>query len=48
MAKESYNAGETQNGSLGIAEDGAAPALRADDHPAALARIAREGGARRV
>lgn len=37
MAKELYNAGERQAGGLGIGTDGAAPCLRADDHPAAVA-----------
>lgn len=45
MAKELYNAGERQAGGLGIGTDGAAPCLRADDHPAA---VAMRGGVRRV
>ena len=46
MAKELYNAGERQAGGLGIGTDGAAPCLRADDHPAAVAL--RRGGVCRV
>lgn len=37
MAKEIYNAGVRRAGGLGIGTDGAAPCLRADDHPAAVA-----------
>lgn len=37
MAKELYNSGERQAGGLGIGTDGAAPCLRADDRPAAVA-----------
>lgn len=37
IAKEGYNAGSAQNGSLGIGTDGAAPCIRADDHPTAVA-----------
>lgn len=38
IAKEAYNAGAAQNGSLGIGTDGAAPCIRGDEHPSAIAR----------
>lgn len=38
IAKEAYNAGSAQNGSLGIGTDGVAACVRADEHPSAIAR----------